>query len=301
MNSIVITRKLAALHRNERPAEAARERLAPARRNHEPDEGPSRRRLSVAPAPPTRLDGPAQRDAGRELAPPRPNQLTARPPDRRAESPPVTELTIRARRTPAADRFDADAAARQGLADGDDPMARLHQDRHGGSPRRSRQTRHRVAPKLPCQRHDPELWFADAPTDIEQAKTLCVACPVRLTCLAAAIDGQEFAGVWGGQLLDRGRIVPHKRPRGRPRKHHLTPGRCPLNHDEAVPTRQTSSPRDTPQDRLHAAVRRLRDAESRVYAAHRSHVEEWIIAANKKLRDAAAEYLAATAAQNPAA
>jgi hypothetical protein len=38
-----------------------------------------------------------------------------------------------------------------------------------------------------------------------------------------------------------------------------------------------------------------------VYAAHQSHLEESITAANKKLLDAATEYLAATAAQTAAA
>lgn len=158
-----------------------------------------------------------------------------------------------------------------------------------------------VVPTLPCQRHDPELWFADAPTDIDRAKVLCAACPVRLTCLAVAVGCQEFAGVWGGQLLDRGRIVPHKRPRGRPRKHHVTPGRRPLSHGEAMPTGPTSQSRSTPPGRVHAAVQRLRDAEAAVYAAHQSDVEASITAANKRLLDAATEYLAATAAQNPAA
>jgi WhiB family redox-sensing transcriptional regulator len=161
--------------------------------------------------------------------------------------------------------------------------------------------RHGAAPALPCQLHDPELWFAEAPSDIDRAKALCAACPIRLACLAVAVDCQEFAGVWGGQLMDRGRIVPHKRPRGRPRKHHATPGRRSLNQGEAVPTGHTSQSRNIPQDRVHTAVRRLHDAESAVYAAHQSHLEESITAANKKLLDAATEYLAATAAQTAAA
>lgn len=214
----------------------------------------------------------------------------------------MTELTIRPRRTPAADRFDADAAALQRLADGDDRIAHLYRSReHDSSPHPVHNTRKRVAPKLPCQQHDPELWFAEAPTDLDRAKALCAACPVRLTCLAVAVDCQEYAGVWGGQIFDRGRIVPHKRPRGRPRKHHVTPGRPLLSHGEAAPTRQPAAPRNTPQNRVDIAARRLGDTESAVYAAHQSHVEECITAANKKLRDAATEYLAATTAQNPAA
>jgi WhiB family redox-sensing transcriptional regulator len=210
---------------------------------------------------------------------------------------PVADLRKQPRRAPAAGRFDADAAALQDLADGDDRMARRYRScPHRGSPRPVGHTRQRAASELPCQQHDPELWFAEASTDLERAKALCSACPVRLTCLAVAVDRQAYAGVWGGQIFERGRIVPDKRPRGRPRKHHVTRARRQLSHDDAVPTSQTSAPKDTAQDRVHAAVRRLHGAESALYAAHQSHVDAWIIAANEQLHDAVTEYLAATAA-----
>jgi WhiB family transcriptional regulator, redox-sensing transcriptional regulator len=210
---------------------------------------------------------------------------------------PVTELRTRPHRAPVAARFDADTAALQDLADGDDRMARRYCGcLRRGSPRPIGHTRQRVAPDLPCQQHDPELWFAEAPTDLEWAKALCSACPVRLTCLAVAVDRQEYAGVWGGQIFERGRIVPEKRARGRPRKHQVTRARRPLSQDEAVPTSRTSAPQDTAQNRVHAAVRRLHGAESALYAAHQSHVDAWITAAHEKLRDAVTEYLAATAA-----
>ena len=32
---------------------------------------------------------------------------------------------------------------------------------------------------LPCRVNDPELWFAESPADVEFAKALCQACPVR--------------------------------------------------------------------------------------------------------------------------
>ena len=73
---------------------------------------------------------------------------------------------------------------------------------------------------LPCQKHGPDLWFAEAPADLELAKALCTDCPARLECLAGALDRQEPFGVWGGQILHDGRIVTHKRARGRPRKCH---------------------------------------------------------------------------------
>jgi len=70
---------------------------------------------------------------------------------------------------------------------------------------------------LPCT-EDPELFFAEAPQDVEQAKAMCRGCRARIACLAGALERGEPWGVWGGELLLRGAIVPRKRPRGRPRK-----------------------------------------------------------------------------------
>ena len=71
--------------------------------------------------------------------------------------------------------------------------------------------------ELPC-RDDPELFFAESPDDVEFAKSLCLGCAARLTCLAGAVERREPWGVWGGEVFLRGEIVPFKRPRGRPRK-----------------------------------------------------------------------------------
>lgn len=70
---------------------------------------------------------------------------------------------------------------------------------------------------LPCT-EDPELFFAEAPADVEAAKALCRGCRARISCLEGALERREPWGVWGGELLLRGTIVPRKRPRGRPRK-----------------------------------------------------------------------------------
>jgi WhiB family transcriptional regulator, redox-sensing transcriptional regulator len=70
---------------------------------------------------------------------------------------------------------------------------------------------------LPCT-DDPDLFFAESPQDVECAKDLCRSCPVRMACLAGALERREPWGVWGGELFLRGEIVPRKRPRGRPRK-----------------------------------------------------------------------------------
>jgi WhiB family redox-sensing transcriptional regulator len=70
---------------------------------------------------------------------------------------------------------------------------------------------------LPCT-EDPELFFAESPQDVESAKALCRGCAGRPVCLSGALERREPWGVWGGELLLHGTVVPRKRPRGRPRK-----------------------------------------------------------------------------------
>ena len=64
----------------------------------------------------------------------------------------------------------------------------------------------------------PDLFVADAPADLEEAKALCHGCPIQVACLDTALERCEPWGVWGGQLLMHGVVVARKRPRGRPRK-----------------------------------------------------------------------------------
>lgn len=70
----------------------------------------------------------------------------------------------------------------------------------------------------PCQREDPDLWFAERAEDAARAQALCAGCPLRARCLAGALERAEPWGVWGGQIFVDGVIVPVKRGRGRPRK-----------------------------------------------------------------------------------
>jgi len=74
---------------------------------------------------------------------------------------------------------------------------------------------------LPCHLVDPDLFFAESPVDVERAKALCIDCPLRATCLAEALARREPWGVWGGELVLQGVVVPRKRPRGRPRKNEI--------------------------------------------------------------------------------
>ena len=91
----------------------------------------------------------------------------------------------------------------------------MHRVAPGTTIRATVQTR--TVADLPCRTADPELFFAEAEQSIEAAKQLCADCPVRQGCLAAALERAEPWGVWGGELFERGAIVPRKRPRGRPR------------------------------------------------------------------------------------
>ncbi|MGA4668613.1 WhiB family transcriptional regulator [Propionibacteriaceae bacterium Y1923] len=102
-----------------------------------------------------------------------------------------------------------------------------------------------MAAELPCLDHDPELFFAADPSDVEAAKLVCQTCPLIQECLDGALRRQEPHGVWGGQLFVDGVIVARKRPRGRPRKNPLPdPVPTPL----PTPTRV-----DNPDDDREAA------------------------------------------------
>jgi WhiB family redox-sensing transcriptional regulator len=71
---------------------------------------------------------------------------------------------------------------------------------------------------LPCRTHDPDLWFAESPDQLERAKQLCAGCPIKAACLDSALSRHEPWGVWGGEIFEHGAVIPRKRPRGRPSK-----------------------------------------------------------------------------------
>lgn len=72
------------------------------------------------------------------------------------------------------------------------------------------------------------LFFADDVVSIARAKAICARCPVSRQCLDSALRRREPGGVWGGELVESGRIQPEKAPRGRP---PIVP-RAPLSMDE---------------------------------------------------------------------
>lgn len=51
------------------------------------------------------------------------------------------------------------------------------------------------------------FFFSDNEDEVEQAKTLCMSCPVRKKCLSKALNNREIWGVWGGASQDEIRDV----------------------------------------------------------------------------------------------
>jgi hypothetical protein len=63
------------------------------------------------------------------------------------------------------------------------------------------------------------LFFADDALSTARAKAICSKCKLAESCLDGALARAEPWGVWGGELVENGRVVVNKRPRGRPPKH----------------------------------------------------------------------------------
>ena len=60
------------------------------------------------------------------------------------------------------------------------------------------------------------LFFSEEFVDIQRAKAICSTCTSKVGCLSGALERSEPWGVWGGELLEEGRVCATKRPRGRP-------------------------------------------------------------------------------------
>ena len=57
-----------------------------------------------------------------------------------------------------------------------------------------------------CKTSDTELFFAEAPAAIAQAKSICQTCPIRMQCLIDAINRNEF-GIWGGTTDEERELI----------------------------------------------------------------------------------------------
>ncbi|MDQ3462440.1 MAG: WhiB family transcriptional regulator [Actinomycetota bacterium] len=64
-----------------------------------------------------------------------------------------------------------------------------------------------------CRGIDPDIFYPlDEDDDGEEAKQVCLACPVRQACLEHALTSRETEGVWGGASeRERRRMLRHRR------------------------------------------------------------------------------------------
>lgn len=62
-----------------------------------------------------------------------------------------------------------------------------------------------------CRDVDPETLFVVGAAQ-HKAKTICMGCPVRIDCLADALDSRAEFGVWGGMTERERRTLLRRRP-----------------------------------------------------------------------------------------
>ena len=63
-----------------------------------------------------------------------------------------------------------------------------------------------------CLDADPDLFFpvgttGPAQDQVDEAKRICLACPVRERCLAWALELDAASGIWGGTTEDERRAL----------------------------------------------------------------------------------------------
>lgn len=74
-----------------------------------------------------------------------------------------------------------------------------------------------AAKEWACASSDPDLFFPADDHTLAAAQRVCAACPLSALCLELAVARAE-TGVWGGVLLDRGKVLDAVPVMGRPRK-----------------------------------------------------------------------------------
>lgn len=62
-----------------------------------------------------------------------------------------------------------------------------------------------------CRDVDPETLFVVGAAQ-HKAKSICMGCPVRIDCLADALDSRAEFGVWGGMTERERRTLLRRRP-----------------------------------------------------------------------------------------
>ena len=67
------------------------------------------------------------------------------------------------------------------------------------------------ADQAACKNSNPDALFVQGAAQ-NQAKVICRGCPVRVACLADALDNRVEFGVWGGMTERERRALLRRRP-----------------------------------------------------------------------------------------
>lgn len=86
--------------------------------------------------------------------------------------------------------------------------------------------------KAVCAGGDPDMLFVTGAAQREAAK-ICQVCPVRLECLADALDNRIEYGVWGGMTERQRRAVLKKSPEVTNWRAALEGARTSVDHEAA--------------------------------------------------------------------
>lgn len=120
-----------------------------------------------------------------------------------------------------------------------------------------------------CREEDPELFFpkgtgVKSQLQAQEAKKVCLRCPVREQCLAwAKGSGIEIEGVWGGTWgKERAAAGPRKREYGPARNPHSEGKRLAMDHgaDLLVAIASGQDPEGVARARYKARQRAVRNA-----------------------------------------
>ncbi|MFF8997097.1 WhiB family transcriptional regulator [Streptomyces achromogenes] len=62
-----------------------------------------------------------------------------------------------------------------------------------------------------CREVDPDMFFTDNTHIVQQARKVCLGCPVRQQCTDYALEHGEWWGVWGGMTQTQLRTRSHRK------------------------------------------------------------------------------------------
>jgi WhiB family redox-sensing transcriptional regulator len=96
------------------------------------------------------------------------------------------------------------------------------------------------AAKGACRSSDPDALFVRGAAQ-NQAKVVCLSCPVRKECLSDALDHRIEFGVWGGMTERERRALLRRRPNIRSWWHLLETAQAEQDRSERARSKRARS------------------------------------------------------------